>query len=727
MRQNYLIRSMALKLIILGVFLAFCFNMEAKNQEKQPTILSDGSILSHQTFPSFKNNKREFTNLSKTKTQSPDFKTRASEGPTYSLDFDLSYPDNYNYWGCVIRNQDGEPFAPDWYTDLCLVPEGKYDMVFFFSDDETGIDHYVVREEVEINSDTVIPIDAAEATIKVEFKDYLPNGEEVKPWVLKLNDNYEYEVEEVGTMSNPWYDSTNCLNINGYNCIISGGNMPGDIFYPDGSVMWDFKNSVGTIYINQVSSRVGISHVELFTFDNRLDIIETYREGGNENMVTNEGLTFNEFLTEFTHSPSFSTIEDQLTDDYNKYTFYYSFSNNGGSHQLFSNYPEFQRPLICKGSTQSQNILMMRLGEINYIGEDAYGWPLSYYTLTNEYAYLKEDSYLNVMRNMLYTSEMNDDNESFNLFMENPFAFNASDNQIANGASCPFWRSANVEVYGNNYINLTSIGLLGEEREADIPFAKVNEVSVNNEKIEVNISRENLLQLSLPNVENGQEWVVDLSNDNIDVNGIKGFSDYYVNFTIDDNYEMPVLQQVQLLNNEGIAINSFDNVDEGVLNIALGNFSFHSYTPEGEYLPITWFECSETIPEFTVSYAAHGADEWYPLDMNEIDDDFYPDGMGHFFTCPLNDIKIVSETGWYDLKVELEAANGNVMIQKFGPLFNIKNVSSVGTILQDEVSSKISEDSIIYDLQGMQHNASNLKAGIYIVKTNDSIKKIIVK
>ena len=195
---------------------------------------------------------------------------------------------------------------------------------------------------------------------------------------------------------------------------------------------------------------------------------------------------------------------------------------------------------------------------------------------------------------------------------------------------------------------------------------------------------------------------------------------------------MPVVQQVQLLNTDGTTTNSFDFADDGILNIGLGSFSFHSFTPEGAYLPETWFECASATPIYTISYAAHETDEWYPLTMTELENEFYPEGMGHFLTCSLKEVSVASESGWYDLKVEIETSDGNLMTQKFGPLFYIKNtISSIEKIVDSTMDSgnsgSLPNDALVYDINGVLQNSSNLKPGVYVVRYGESFKKIIVK
>lgn len=91
------------------------------------------------------------------------------------------------------------------------LPVGTYDFLYYFSTPQE--DYYVIKEQVEINSDVTLDLDIAEADKKYVLNTFLPDGEKCTLKRIKYNkDTNQYDVIEKGSINDIFTDMFLSLN-----------------------------------------------------------------------------------------------------------------------------------------------------------------------------------------------------------------------------------------------------------------------------------------------------------------------------------------------------------------------------------------------------------------------------------------------------------------------------------------------------------------------------------
>lgn len=98
-------------------------------------------------------------------------------------------------------------------------------------------------------------------------------------------------------------------------------------------------------------------------------------------------------------------------------------------------------------------------------------------------------------------------------------------------------------------------------------------------------------------------------------------------------------------------------------------------------------------------------------------------------------VKEKSGNGWFDMRFTLKDETGNWQIQTLSPAFRIDSAdSSVGGVLDDSLGVRIVGRDIIvpagasvYDISGLLSDGRDVAPGVYIVRKNDKVTKIVVR
>ena len=166
---------------------------------------------------------------------------------------------------------------------------------------------------------------------------------------------------------------------------------------------------------------------------------------------------------------------------------------------------------------------------------------------------------------------------------------------------------------------------------------------------------------------------------------------------------------------EGNIIDRFETAEEGTLEFAGGDFNFKV---EGRKY---WFDCKEQTVE--VYYSPYFADQWLPLEVNEVPSEFFMPAFGYFYRGSLQSVTNGSQTGWYDLMIKLTDASGNWQQQMISPAFRIGSGSPTGI---ETVNSSDATEVARFTVDGRAISAP--EAGVNIVKMSDgTVKKVLVK
>lgn len=294
------------------------------------------------------------------------------------------------------------------------------------------------------------------------------------------------------------------------------------------------------------------------------------------------------------------------------------------------------------------------------------------------------------------------------------------------------------------------IGQLGEQRETDLNYTqtivKFNDNEVyNGDYYGV---REFTYNWATSSHEKG---VFDLTftNSNIEVDGLAGKNVTHIIYDEQKEDAMaPVLQMLQFRSTDDVVTNSFENPKDGILQFAGGDFVYNEIPGTN----INWYDCKEQT--VAVAYSPYGQDSWTELAVDEIPELYRMPGFGYFYRGSLESVNRESSNGWYDLKVTLTDASGNMQEQTISPAFRIANTTGVSETLQGTMNLRHEGGQIyvtgtekagltIYSVDGTcvmkvadavsrPVSASDIKPGMYVVKAtsadgNQIVKKITVR
>ncbi len=181
-------------------------------------------------------------------------------------------------------------------------------------------------------------------------------------------------------------------------------------------------------------------------------------------------------------------------------------------------------------------------------------------------------------------------------------------------------------------------------------------------------------------------------------------------------------------NSDGAITDHFATGEEGIIEFSAGDFN---WVNEGGY-----YTCDEA--DVKLEYAAYGEDNFMPLEVEDIPENFFMPGFGYFYRGSLADVTMPTSNGWYDLRFTLTDKAGNEMVQRISPAFKIEGNTSVGAVTIDGIKVWSANGNIfangaeiasmsLYSADGKLINTSNGTTlptngyhGIAIVKVTNS-------
>lgn len=616
--------------------------------------------------------------------------------------------------------------------------DGKHDILFIFRNIETSNFSCVVKEKVDLSEISEMYVDVADASNKVTFSTYLPNGERLKRWVAQFIDNEGHEefISE-GNISKDW-DSRDvffCIGEGENKCHFSNQDGMNHYDYAANEYFEGFNSdeSRSTVYINDVSSNVSIYYIEKYIADGKVNTAEMVWHGGDPLAVDNRKNPYMPFSFAMQPTPYSSKKSEVSTDSYFPYMCKTTFRGVGIGLGLSSNFEELFHANISKASNYKDNRLYLTFEQAEYAvpleERDCYVYNLK----SSDIHFTDSIEFINSMTNDLYSMVKPEDKRDL---FANPFAFDMKRCDMRFGESAPFWRVRAVR-YADGYSKLTlsSFGYIGEGREADILDTKIESVTVDNVDMTSDFSFNTwgAIDLFTQNSRPGQKWEIKLDNRNVEVEGIKGYAKLELCFTTKDRESLPVLQQEQFRNADDRITNKFGAAADGRLLVGTGEFCSNYMNEPKEHWQSLWYECKPTAPEIEVSYSPTGTDEWKRLDVTLNEDKYYPVGFGHYFEGSLRDILTHSKNGWFDLRIKLATADGDYQVQTISPAFKIESLSGVQAVYGDtDITVRgndimAPQDAEVYTIEGVPSGLKNLSPGVYIVRAAGIVKKVVIR
>ena len=672
-------------------------------------------------------------------------KLNAEETELVNVTFQLSYdPTALSPMGFVIIT--GDNFSSDWlwmdydwindaYQLTYQIPVGTYDFISsaYLLNDGTA---HNVKELVEINNDTTITFDFAESNIAYSFKTIKPSGEEATIDELQFDENWEYQVVTPGN-SHYFFDNYSLILKESRKRIISTSASAYGIL--------SGRNPMATIYINSLSNRYKLVSERIIEDDDALYIVKYETTDMTETLLQNNPENFVLYEEEFNSIGSdnnnlyqgFSTIE--MIDNVNI-----------GGAMTDANMPitspmtrVYVDPNRKEGDEPSKFDIMVQPTFQDNVSETGL-YPSFYFDeddnrvdfIDTIQVYRKITGLPVLINNdgsMEYVNTGHDAAGDYGFhipegggdIMEYPGhpQFSFANQQMAQpyGSNCPITafmaqNTEGIDVEGKySYFEPAFIGRYGEIVDGyfktDIRY---NDELICDNCLAISHDMSNFAYQGNPN----GVITAHFENTNAVVDGLQGKNETDIYF--DQNQEdwtAPTLQMLLFKDHEGNIIDRFATADEGTLEFAGGDFNFMIDLDTYTY----WFDCKEQTVE--VYYSPYCADQWLPLEVNEVPSEFFMPAFGYFYRGSLQSVTNGSQTGWYDLMIKLTDASGNWQQQMISPAFRIGSGSPTGI---ETVNNDDATEVARYTIDGRAISAP--QAGVNIVKMSDgTVKKVLVK
>lgn len=744
-------------LMVLCLLTCFCLSAGTRDNLKtriMPDIqkVHSSTILSHSVqtpltpsalFKSSSQNNASINNLSsRAKLTSKDI-NRDSDGSVkvtclFACDELYYHKTGASY---LFIDEDGISYklsGGENVDDIMLQPN-KYDIIakYLYSENEYGhnrCERWVIREQVDITTDTIINLNPNEADCHLQFQPRMPDGEICFPETLLINEDFSYEVLNPGNIGDIYFERIVRLKDNDKIVDSMSGNL-GNIW--TGAVERD-PTHITDIYINEISNRFEISVNMLFykyNFDGVFYVTNFECSTIENNIISNNPDDYVLYETLFKQSPYGKKEQEGLSPGI-KFTF---LDKNGGNHaganQYTTNYTLGEndpwRCYICNKHEEERVYYLIspfvidgphpwfdwgsKLEEPNIVEKDGN------IIHTNSGLGSTEDYSYNV-----FPDENNVSQSGLSVIMNqwnSQFSYQIDKMKTISGNSCPILvPTIQSQFDKDGYITtktlcfLNNIGRNGEYRESDIWTSHVK-LLVNGE-VEGEVDGQPFL--SWPVVAEA-EGVVDLTvtNENVDVDGLPGKNVTNIHFDVasDDN-TAPTLQMLDFRDTEDNAIDRFATSEDGMLQFYCGDFN-EQYI-DNEYHP-QYFVCND-MADVEVAYSPYQADTWTTLDASEVEE-YYYDGMGHYYSAPLASVTGQGLEGWFDLKIKLTDLSGNWQEQVISPAFRIDDLAL--SAISDAKFQTERTEVARYTLDGRR--ISTPQPGINIVRYSDgTARKVLV-
>ena len=635
------------------------------------------------------------------------------------------------------------------------VPEGTYDVYTQYYSYVEGWNGYanLVHEDIEINSDVEVRFSPEELTEKVVIKPMLRNGKEA---VLPLYTELEEE---------PWYEIDNSEATADFSYL-------NYVFFREGCDMLATGYSVSDIQISGwneettfLSNKLSDKYHFIFQYfledmNGEVQITTTDMAGAESGVVNNYTENFVKYsVPAFSKTPLYKEYGiEKFNTSIQGLIWINDIQQGGGGMYMSSLSPDVYYAIQPVGdninlkapvratSIQAEKTVTFQEedeGEIfewtDILRAEMPGLPALYNGSVWEYINQNHSECWN------YSYQVPEDGP----IVEYPGvpAYCYFSDQITQpiGNSSPILVTmTQVNEYPDATILLIDpqayIGRYGEVRNCD-QWNLHTLVTLNGETVFNSDSGESLEDWCIENSLDGHEKGIieaTFTNRNIIVDeAIPGFN--VTTMKIDernDDVSTPTTQMLIFKNTDGEITDRFNTGEEGIIEFSAGDFNWNDTETKWYY------SCDEA--EVKVEYAAYGKDNFMPLEVEEIPENYFMPGFGYFYRGSLADVTIPTSNGWYDLRFTLTDKSGNEMVQHISPAFKIDTNTSVNAVTIDGINiwsvngtifangSDIASISL-YSVDGklIATNdgttlSSNGYRGIGIVKVTDTIGNISV-
>ncbi len=648
---------------------------------------------------------------------------RATDGGhklTIKLKFGEGYPNNEETMVRVLNKDAFEMvFIPAGETEGVLenLPSGKYDILYDFSNPDNNIQYpikSIIKENVEVNSDTEVLLDSDEASVHLQIDSYNITGE-------------EFIVNNTGNAASMFIN----------NRIIPKESLGESLYsyqlYSDTDV--DLER-ISDIRITPLSERYTIVQIRDITDKKgNFHLIKHKQDGASESKkIANTPSDFILYKEPFTQSPYGKSTNKQLRFGYIMNIVKDKVSSTGQSSvglELSSDgFAKFYLDIPDDATTVSPTWnIRLQAKFVDYEGEG-----YDYLTIDGTPINISKDGVTYEVVGRISSRLTKAMGPFFLMNAYTPhkaFSYSAYQKTGNFGDNAPiaviehatYVNEEGTKTLGLDGVNSDNMlpsaiiytGQLGEQRNSDLSAMKMS-LKYDGKEIATDFMKlaEFSWQWDAEKHLDG-EYSLTLINENIEVDGLKGKNLTTVDFDYrKDDRSAPTLTMLQFRNADNAVTNRFDNAADGRLTLSAADFSF-------EYLP-EWYGgvFTDKPADIKVEYSPYGKDAWLPLEVAENAEYYQTPGFGNFYEGSLSP---VASEGWHDLRITLSDASGNRQQQTISPAFRIGDNGGVANAsMAKRISAHLSEDGIIRIMGTAAASASIYNAaGALVAQSADGV------
>lgn len=551
------------------------------------------------------------------------------------------------------------------------IPVGTYDMFASYKSPYKEI-YYVFREQVSILSDTTITLSQKEATLPLAIKTVDHTGKSLHMPIFGTNNR----IVEKGTAED--YSSFSCFILKGFgtvSTVIGAG--------------YKYQGHEADFYINKLSNRYKLCEARIISVGEvswfNKYVIEDLSKG---QTVTNDPSRFIKYDQKFSVSPKW---KDKSEFHLPGYELVGVFNGDAiiGQNAYIPDMPSsdyttkfyLDTPKDDDSSKDQFNVIVRPLMS-DYMKEEDYD---------EEYYFIKGQQVLGDKDGLEFVAAGYEEDGGFNTpegkvrsqFYPGHPAFSFTEKNALDpvyGESCPI-NSVQFKTYledSQEEVNITPnyIGRYGELREADCFVLEKSEENVGDDS-----------------------HAITIINRNVIVDGLEGMNKTRILMQVEkEDHVPPTLQMLQFKDKLGNITDRFKSPEDGVFEIAAGDFSF---IPMTKYYT-GYFTCKPV--DVKVEYYAHGSsDAGKRLAIEEVPRLYFMPGFGHFYRGSLESVPAAtSQKQWYDLVITVTDLSGNEQKQTISPAFCITGTTGIDLSAQhEEVRITIEEDRIVAEGQNV--------------------------
>lgn len=652
-------------------------------------------------------------------------------------------------------NGEGEVFGTrvSGSSTSINLPSGKYDALCLFECNSSGSRFpqqstiWVVNENIDTDLVSEVTFDVSQVKDPIKVRFVHADGSPVTLDKTTKNANGKYETVEKGNTLAVLHRVV--LYADGTKIYMSGGGSFSDHIVPGEYTKREMDpEPTYDIWINKLSDRFTMGLMRMLVNEDCVEVIGMPVNDFTPKTLTNDPMLYKSTKASFVHTPAY----EKRTEEYD---FPYSITSRidipgEGGHLLSASTANeaAHNVKFCIDEANDpfeygvQFALMDRIDVRHIVEEIIPGYSYEYVDdkskpICSPWG-LYHDGNLSYAVN-LYDPFLMGDEPDFPGAPAN--ALCDKNTNLSFGQGSPFTQFSFTSTYTDGVINpdikTYSVGLGGELRSCDDADVIMSILVDGKESLSDEINTLEKWQESFDFAQSTpSEIIINYWHNNvnsIDDNGYTSLKST-INFKdgADSDYFPPLLNSLQFRTTDGTIVSDFDDASKAEMSIYAGDFNqvFGDELNNGSKNRHLVFA---PLKSCKIEYAPHGTDIFTELNVEAIGQ---PSTIfGQNYKASLAQVN-AENADWFDIKITLADDADNTQEQIMSPAFHISGTASLNSVSKNSsvdfsvVGRTIvtSSDNVrVYNVNGSVINSYNLQPGIYIVRSDNNVSKVVIR